>query len=549
MFATRKTVVETAFCFVCPAKTSNKTRFSVRYGRHELHNVHTHCLLDETPHRYLYSFNSLLASYVRNDDASAAWSLFRHMLCTFPHLSAHTFTPILGACSALPDPRRGLQVHALMIKTGLDSDIAKTALMDMYSKYGHLDDSVRVFDDMSLKDVVSWNALLSSFLRHGLPKEALNAFEAMRKEGVEFSQFTLCSVLKACDFLKAFRQGKQVHGLVVVMSRDLVVLSTALIDFYSNIGLVEEAVKVFSYLKCRKDEVICNSLISGCVQNKKYDVAFSIMSKMTPNKIALTNGLAACSENSDLWVGKQIHNVAIRLGLVYDTQLCNALLDMYAKCGKILNARSVFDGVLRRDVVSWTSMIDAYGSHGHGLEAIYLFEKMGEEGSGVSPNPVTFLAVLSACRHSGLVEQGQECFVSVQHRYGMDPGPEHYACLIDILGRAGQIEDVWCVFDEMIKKSVMPTAVVWATLLNACRLSQDVSRGEFAAEHLLELEPHKTGNYVLLSNFYAAIERWDLVDKLRIIMRKKGLVKEVGSSWVTAAGCHEDDEVPSILSI
>ncbi|XP_044492582.1 pentatricopeptide repeat-containing protein At5g66500, mitochondrial [Mangifera indica] len=497
-------------------------------------SLYTHQLFDEIPYRDLRSLNSQLASYARSRNFLAAWTLFWHMHCAGLKLSAYTFTPALGACSSLPGPERGKQVHGLMIKTGADTGIvSKTALMDMYFKYGLLSESVKVFEEMEFKDVVTWNALLSNFLREGLVKEAFGVFEAMRREGVEFSEFTLCTVLKACASLKAFEQGKQVHGLVVVLGRDLVVLGTALIDFYSVFGCISDAMKVFYSLDSKVDDVMKNSLISGCVQNRKYEEAFSVMSTMRPNVVALTTALAACSENSDLWIGKQIHCLAVRFGFTCDTQLCNVLLDMYAKCGKISNAGTLFDRICQKDVVSWTSMIDAYGSHGHGLEALELFKKMGAEGRGVSPNSVTFLVVLSACAHSGLVEQGRKCFNLMRQKYGLDPGPEHYVCLIDTLGRAGQIEEVWCLFNDMLKNGTKITPAVWAALVNACSHCVDVTRGEFAAKHLLELEPDNPANYVLLSNFYATIGNWDASEHLRSIMRKKGLPKEVGSSWVS----------------
>ncbi|GAU39633.1 hypothetical protein TSUD_397210 [Trifolium subterraneum] len=205
---------------------------------------------------------------------------------------------------------------------------------------------------------------------------------------------------------------------------------------------------------------------------------------------------------------------------------------MYAKCGKILLAQSVFDGICRKDVISWTCMIDAYGRNGCGHEAIELFQKMTEDSSEVLPNSVTFLSVLSACDHSGLVEEGKKCFNMLSEKYGIDPEPEHYACFIDILGRAGKIKEVWSAYQNMIDQGTRPTAGVWIALLNACRLGQDFERGEFAAKHLLELEPDKASNFVLVSNFYAASGRWDCVDKLRSIMRTKGLVKEAANSWV-----------------
>lgn len=505
-----------------------------------LKHLHTRQLFDEVSNRDVYSVNSTLASYTRSRDYLAAWALFlRVHRLQYCKLDAYSFTPVLVACSALSVPERGKQVHCLMIKNGTGSGIVtRTALMDMYSRCGNLDDSVKVFEEMEFKDVVTWNALLSSFLRRGLIREAFGVFMAMKRDRVEFSEFTLCSVLKACASLKAFRQGKQVHGLVVVMGRDMVVLGTALIDFYSDVGQISEAIKVFSCLNCRKDDVMFNSFIFGCLQNKKYEEMFSLIRTMTPNIVALTSTVTACSENSNLWIGKQIHCVAIRHGFTSESQMCNVLLDMYAKCGKISHARSLFNCICNKDVVSWTSMIDAYGSHGLGLEALDLFKKM-EEKIGVLPNSVTFLAVLSACGHSGLVDEGRECFNLMKNRYGLWPGTELYMCLIDILGRAGRIDEVWYMFDDMVKHGIQPTVAVWAAMLNACSCNLDANRGEFAAKQLLQLEPNKSENYVLVSNFYAAIGRWDCVDKLRSIMGKKGLVKEVGSSWVTVSQQHE----------
>ncbi|XP_065851582.1 pentatricopeptide repeat-containing protein At5g66500, mitochondrial [Euphorbia lathyris] len=496
--------------------------------------VHTQCLFDEFTHRNLFSLNSKLNSFARTGNFHATWALFCRIHCSFPQLDAFTFTPVLKACSALRGPERGKQVHSLMIKLGTDiGTVTKTALIDMYSKYGYLGDSVKAFEEVEFQDVVSWNSLLSSFLRHGLPHQALAVFGSMRRIGMEVSEFTLCSMLKACASIKAFQQGKQVHGLVVAMGRDLVILGTALIDFYSSFGCTGEAMKVFSSLSWRKDDGICNSVIAGCIQNRQYKEAYSIMSIVRPNAVAFTSALAACSENSNLYLGMQIHCTATRFGFASDSQFCNKLIDMYAKCGKILNARALFDRVLNKNVVSWTSMIDAYGRNGYGSKALELFKKMVEEETTVSPNSVTFLAVLSACGHSGLVEEGRELFSQVREKHGLEPEAEHYSCFIGVLGRAGKIEDVWQLFDYMVKSGTRPTAAVWAALLNACSLNLDVLRGEFAAKKLLELEPNNPGNYVMLSNFYASVGKWDSVDNLRNHMRDNRLIKTAGSSWVT----------------
>nr|KYP62587.1 hypothetical protein KK1_017127 [Cajanus cajan] len=280
------------------------------------------------------------------------------------------------------------------------------------------------------------------------------------------------------------------------------VAKTSLVDMYSKNGSLDEAVKVH------------------------------VMALVRPNAVALTSALVGCSENLDLWLGRQIHCVAVRWGFDFDTQLCNVLLDMYAKCGKVSHARTLFDGICDKDVISWSCMIDAYGRNGQGREAVELFEKMREDGGRVLPNLVTFLSVLSACNHSGLVEEGRKYFELLREKYGLEPDPEHYACYIDILGRAGNIEEVWCVYHNMVEQGTRPTSGVWVALLNACSLNNDVERGELAAKNLLQLEPNNASYIVLVSNFYAAIGRWDCVDELRSIMRTKGLVKEAGNSWI-----------------
>ncbi|KAK8468844.1 hypothetical protein PHAVU_006G134044 [Phaseolus vulgaris] len=486
--------------------------------------------------------NYLIASHVRRGDPVSAWILFHSLRRARAVVDAYTFTSVLRACTLLHVSQLGIQVHAQMLKTGADSGtVAKTSLVDMYSKCGSLDEAVKVFDEMSQRDVVAWNALLSCFLRCDLPVEAVGVLRAMGRENVEVSEFTLCSALKCCASLRALELGRQVHGLVVCMGRDMVVLSTALIDFYSSVGCVDDALKVFCSLKGSKDDMIYNSLVSGCVRNRRYGEAFRVMGSVRPNAVALTSALVGCSENLDLWAGKQMHCVAVRQGFTRETQLCNALLDMYGKCGKVSHAQLLFDGICEKDVISWTCMIDAYGRNGRGPEAVLLFQemRMRKEGRKVLPNSVTFLSVLSACGHSGLVEEGKKCFKLLREKYGLEPDPEHYACYIDILGRAGNIEGVWSAYHNMVEQGTRLTAGIWVALLNACSLNQDVERGELAAKHLLQLEPNKSSYIVLVSNFYAAIGRWDRVDELRSIMRSKGLLKEAGNSWIKVLGFNQ----------
>ncbi|CAA7056951.1 unnamed protein product [Microthlaspi erraticum] len=497
--------------------------------------AHADHVFDELPQRDLSSLNSQLSSYLRSGNPNGTLGLFHKMHRASPDLSSHTFTPVLGACALLSYPETGRQVHALMIKQGAETGtISKTALINMYSKYGYLADSVTVFESVEDKDVVSWNALLSGFLRNGKGKEALGVFAAMYRERVEISEFTLCSVVKTCASLKILQQGKQVHAMVVVTGRDLVVLGTAMIGFYSSVGLMSEAMKVYMILNVHTDEVMLNSLISGCIRNRNYKEAFLLMSRQRPSARVLTSSLAGCSDNSDLWIGKQIHCVALRNGFVSDSKLCNGLLDMYGKCGQIVQARTLFSAMPCKSVVSWTSMIDAYAVNGDGVKALEIFREMCEEGSGVLPNSVTFLVVLSACAHAGLVEEGKECFGMMKEKYRLVPGTEHYVCFIDILSKAGDTEEIWRLVERMMEKSDqnIPCAI-WVAVLSACSLNMDVTRGEYVARRLMEeTGPVNSSTYVLVSNFYAAIGKWDMVEEMRGKLKEKGFVKAAGHSSV-----------------
>ncbi|CAN8264053.1 unnamed protein product [Cochlearia groenlandica] len=498
--------------------------------------AHAGQVFDELPQRDLSSLNSQLSSHLRSGNPNGVLDLFLQMHRASPDLSSHTFTPVLVACALLSYPETGRQVHALMIKQGTDTGtISKTALINMYSKHGNLVDSVKVFESIEDKDVVSWNALLSGFLRNGKGKEALGVFSSMCREKIDISEFTLCSVVKTCASLKTLQQGMQVHAMVVVTGRDLMVLGTAVINFYSSVGLMNEAIKVYMSLNVHMDEVMLISLISGCIRNRNYKEAFQLMSSQRANARVLISSLAACSDNSDLWIGKQIHCVALRSGFVSDSKLCNGLMDMYGKCGQIVQASTLFRAILSKTVVSWTSMIDAYAVNGDGVKALKTFREMCEEGIGVTPNTVTFLVVLSACAHAGLVEEGKKCFGMMKERYGLVPGTEHYGCFIHMLSKAGETEEIWRVVERMMEKNndkKLPYAI-WAAVHSASSLNMDVKGGEYAARRLMEdtKGDDKASNYVSVSNFYAKIGKWDMAEEWRGKLKmKKGLIKAAGQS-------------------
>ncbi|KAK1563983.1 hypothetical protein QYE76_072021 [Lolium multiflorum] len=426
-------------------------------------------------------------------------------------------------------PSHSSAIHATLLKSSsLSSPIPATALLTAYAKAGLPGAASRLFDEMPARDAVAWNALIACQVRHSRPAAAAEAFRGMAAAGFAPTAATLCTMLKACAYSRAIRPGRQVHALTLLACHDDVIMKTALVDLYMSCGCVDDANRLF--IHHMEDAALCNAFLSGCVENGHFLEAFLMLGGIEPNRIALTCALSACSATANLAYGLQVHCKALRCGFDSETILCNALIDMYAKCGRTVAARVVFDRMIGRNVLSWSSMIDGYSRHGHGREALDLFERMEK---AVSPNAITFLAVLSACGHSGLVDQGRAKLHLMKTKYAIDPGPEHYACFIDMLGRAGQIDEAWDLYCSLRADRTELSGAICVAMLNACISNIDVVRGNKVAGHLLEVDPQNTRNLVLISNFHAAARQWSVSDESRKVIMKKGLKKEAASSHVS----------------
>uniref|UniRef100_J3L0G4 Pentacotripeptide-repeat region of PRORP domain-containing protein n=2 Tax=Oryza brachyantha TaxID=4533 RepID=J3L0G4_ORYBR len=313
-------------------------------------------------------------------------------------------------------------------------------------------------------------------------------------------------------------------------------MATVLVDLYMSCGLVEEAMRVFRCTDCPKDVALYNAVISGYVENGRFREVFLMLGRIELNGITLTCALTACSATANLMYGMQVHCKALRRGFSSETILCNALINMYAKCGGTMAARMIFDRMVCRNVVSWSSMIDAYSHHGHGEAALDLFKMMEKAEPVVLPNMVTFSAVLSACRQSGLVDDGRATLHLMKNQYGINPGPEHYACFIDLLGRAGQIDEAWDLYCSFSSNQSELSGSICVAMLNACIANMDVVRGNKVALHLLEVDPENSGSHVLISNFHAAARQWSESDESRRTIMDKGLRKEAASSHISSTG-------------
>ncbi|XP_015571853.2 pentatricopeptide repeat-containing protein At2g03880, mitochondrial [Ricinus communis] len=439
-----------------------------------------------------------------------------------------TYSELIKCCLARNAIEQGKQVYKHLSSNGHQPNIFLiNMLLNMYVKFNLLDEALTLFDQMPERNVVSWTTMISAFSNAKLNDKALEFLICMLREGVKPNVYTYSSILRACDGVYNLRQ---LHGNIIKSGLDSdVYVRSALIDIYSKWGESENALYVFNEM-VTGDLIVWNSIIAGFAQNNDGDEALNLFKSMKrngfpANQSALTSVLRACTGLALLELGRQVHVHVFKHD--QDLVLNNALLDMYCKCGSLEDANYVFTRMVEKDVISWSTMIAGFAQNGYSREALKLFESM--KVSGTKPNYITILGVLFACSHAGLLEAGWHYFRSMKKLFGIDPGREHYGCMIDLLGRAGKLDDAVGLINEM---ECEPDAVTWRTLLGACRVHKNVDLAIYAAKKILKLDPDDAGSYILLSNIYANAQRWDDVAQIRRIMNDMGIRKEPGCSWV-----------------
>eukprot|EP01018_Ginkgo_biloba_P022310 Gb_32475 [translate_table: standard] len=442
----------------------------------------------------------------------------------------NTCASLLHICTNIKELK---QLHAHIFRSGLENKIGLwTKLVSMYAMCGSMENSRRVFDRIYHRDVFLWNSMIREYARNGPCEEALALYYQMQRAGVKPDKFTFPFVLNACAGLSSLQEGMEIHGHIVKLEFDLdVYVGAALIHMYAECRKIEYARQVFDKMS-RRDVASWNAMIAGYVHNGHANEALVLFQEMqledmTPNLVTVVSVLPACAQLAALQEGMRIHDFITRSGFGSDVSVGNALIDMYAKCGSIVIARQMFDKMSKRTVVSWNTMIAGYGMHGHGEDAVALFSQM--QRIGMKPNHITFIGILSACSHAGLVDKGWQYFDCMIQDYCITPRLKHYACMVDLLGRAGCLEEA----ENFIKRMpIEPSADVWGALLGACRIHCNIELGERVAEHLFPLVSENDGYYVLLSNIYAAAGRWDDVTKVRAMIKDRGLKKTPGCSLI-----------------
>ncbi|PIA48026.1 hypothetical protein AQUCO_01400548v1 [Aquilegia coerulea] len=490
-------------------------------------------LFDQMPMKNIVSWTTMIAGYMQNSVDWEAMKLFYEMTQQGWRPDGFTCTSILNSCGSLQALEQGRQVHAYTIKGNLESDdFVKNGLVDMYAKCSSLAEARGAFDCMSEHNVISYNAMIEGYASQGMLSEALHLFEEMRLRLCCPSLLTFVSLLGASALLSTIDLSRQIHGLLVKFGVALdLYAGSSLVDVYSKCLCIEDARLVFEDMD-EKDIVVWNAMVFGYALNGQGEEALTLflklqLSRVKVNEFTYVALLTAASDLASLVHGKQFHNQLIKIGLELEPYISNALVDLYAKCGSIEEAQKMFDATDRRDVVCWNSMISKYAQHGQAEEAIWMYERMRAE--AIEPNYITFVGLLSACSHVGLVEIGLDYFASMIPEFGVEPGMEHYVCVVALLSRAGKLYEAKEFINQM---PIEPQAIVWRSLLSACRIAGDVHLGKYAAEMAISLDPHDSGSYVLLSNILASKGLWAEAENVRKRMDCNEVLKEPGHSWI-----------------
>lgn len=489
-------------------------------------------LFDGMTVKNVISWTTMISGYMQNSFDWEAMKLFGEMNKLSWKLDGFACTSVLSSYASLKALQQGRQVHAYTIKANLESDaFVKNGLIDMYAKSNSLNDARKVFDVMAEKNVISYNAMIEGYSSQEKLSEALELFHEMRVRLFPPNLLTFVSLLGVSASLFALELSKQIHGLIIKFGVSLDIFAgSSLIDVYSKCCYVKDAKLVFEEMN-EKDIVVWNAMFFGYTQQSESEEALKLYSflqnsREKPNEFTFAALITAASNLASLPHGQQFHNQLVKMGLDFSPFVTNALVDMYAKCGSIEQACKMFNSSICRDVVCWNSMISTYAQHGEAEEALRMFREMMKD--GIQPNHVTFVAVLSACSHAGFVEDGLNHFNSMSG-FGIEPGTEHYACVASLLGRSGKLVEA----KEFIEKMpIEPAAVVWRSLLSACRIAGNMELGKYAAEMAISTDPNDSGSYILLSNIFASKGMWADVRRVRERMDSSGVVKEPGRSWI-----------------
>ncbi|KAK7340864.1 hypothetical protein VNO77_21580 [Canavalia gladiata] len=491
--------------------------------------------------RDLVAWSAFLSALVQAGYPGEALSIFQEMQHEGLKPDKATLTSLVSACAEISNPRLGKIVHCYAIKADMESDISMgTTLVSMYIKNELFMYAMRLFNRMQFKDVVAWNTLISGFTKYGDPHLALEMFRRLHLSGIQPDRGTMVSLVSACALLDDLDLGICFHGNIIKRGCESDIhVKVALIDMYSKCGSLCSAKNLFHLTKHAKDVVSWNVMIAGYLHNGCANEAISTFNLMklesvSPNLVTFVTILPAVSYLSILREAMAFHACIIRMGFISSTLVRNSIIDMHAKCGQLSYSEKCFHEMENKDTISWNAMLSGYAMHGQGELALALFSLMQE--THVRVDSVSYISILSACRHAGLIQEGRKIFRSMTEKHNLEPNMEHYACMVDLLGRAGLFDEVLRLINKMTTE---PDAQVWGALLGACKMHSNVKLGEVALHYLLKHEPRNAVHYVVLSDIYAQCGRWIDAKRTRSNMNDHGLKKIPGYSWV--GGAHKQN--------
>lgn len=462
------------------------------------------------------------------------------------------------------------QLHSQIVKIGLSADndaMGRLIKFCALSDNGDLNYALQVFDTLPHPDAFIYNTIMRGHLQLQFSRKCILLYSRMLYDSATPNRYTFPSVIRACSADNAVEEGRQVHAHVFKfgfgadgfsqnnlihmyvnfqsleearkvfdkMPMKDVVSWTTLFTGYSQCGLVDEAFEVFELMP-ERNSVSWNAMIASYVQSNRFHEAFALFQRMLEEKWALdkylaASMLAACTGLGALEQGKWIHGYIQKSGIELDPILATTIIDMYCKCGCLERAFEVFNDLPHKGISSWNCMIGGLAMHGKGEAAIQLFKEMQREMA--APDYITFVNLLTACAHSGLVEEGRHYFRCMIEVHGIEPGSEHFGCMVDLLGRAGMMEEAKKLINEM---PMSPDAGVLGALLGACKIHGNIELGEEIGKRVIELEPNNSGRYVLLANLYAKAGRWEDVANMRKLMNDRGVKKAPGYSMIEVEG-------------
>ncbi|XP_015885617.3 pentatricopeptide repeat-containing protein At4g08210 [Ziziphus jujuba] len=491
-------------------------------------------LFNRMPKPNVVSWNSIIAGFTDKESPDGSEFVCR-MHQEGLKLDGFTFPCVLKTCGRHGLLAFGKQIHCYVIKSGFEYGcFTVSALIDMYSDCNKLVAAENLFAQYSssISDSLAiWNSMLSGYVINEHNSAALNIVSQVHRSGAYLDSYTFSGALKACINLQSLRLGLQVHGLAVTTGYELDdVIGSILIDFYARMGSIKDAMRLFHRLP-KKDTVAWSGLIAGCAKMGLHWFAFSLFRDMVNldirvDQFVISSILKACSSLTSLRSGKQIHAFCIKSGYEYEGVMLTSLIDMYSKCGEIDDGLALFECTPERDTICWTGIIVGCGQNGRAEAAINYFHEMVK--SGLKPNEITYLGVLSACRHAGLVDEALAIFNSMKTEKGLETYVEHYNCMVDLLGQAGRFEEAEKLITAM---PCEPNQTIWRSLLGACQTHNNIELVNIIDKNLLATLPENPSTYVTLSNVYAALGKWDDLSKMRKSVKKVG-AKEAGKSWI-----------------